>query len=224
MRASASTPETRSPACASPSGPPSRSASRRSQSTRHARSRRRCAPGDPASATSTCRRASRRELERSGAFGACLIVGGDDRVERFRHPLATGAPVRRLVMAVVVAERGGLHAAATRLACSDALSGEVRAAWRAALTVESRMLSGHPCRRDVRRRVARLRRRLRRGRPARRMARALPGRPDRLPPARVRDRPEPARQPLVRGSGSSPVTPSPGTRASRAAARPRTPS
>ena len=80
------------------------------------------------------------ELERSGAFGACLIVGGDDRVERFRHPLATGAPVRRLVMAVVVAERGGLHAAATRLACSDALSGEVRAAWLAALTVESRML------------------------------------------------------------------------------------
>jgi Xaa-Pro dipeptidase len=81
------------------------------------------------------------ELERSGAFGACLIVGGDDRVERFRHPLATGAAVRRLVMAVVVAERAGLHAAATRFACSDGLPGEVRAAWLAALTVESRMLS-----------------------------------------------------------------------------------
>ncbi len=47
------------------------------------------------------------QLERTGAFGACLIVGGDERVERFRHPLATGAPVRRLAMAVVVAERGG---------------------------------------------------------------------------------------------------------------------
>ena len=81
------------------------------------------------------------QLERSGAFGACLIVGGDDRVERFRHPLATGAAVERLVMAVVVAERGGLHAAATRFACSGGLSDEVRAAWQTALAVESRMLA-----------------------------------------------------------------------------------
>ena len=80
-------------------------------------------------------------LERAGAFGACLIVGGDDRVERFRHPLATGAPVRRLAMAVVVAERGGLHAAATRMASAGALAGGVRAAWRAALEVEARMLA-----------------------------------------------------------------------------------
>jgi len=42
-------------------------------------------------------------LERVGALGVCLFVGGDERVERFRHPLAVGAPVERLVMAVVVA-------------------------------------------------------------------------------------------------------------------------
>lgn len=81
------------------------------------------------------------QLEQAGAFGACLIVGGDDRVERFRHPLAMGAPVTRLVMAVVVAERGGLHAAATRMACSGGLPDSVRAAWRAAGTVEARMLA-----------------------------------------------------------------------------------
>jgi Xaa-Pro aminopeptidase len=81
------------------------------------------------------------ELERVGAFGACLIVGGDDRVERFRHPLAVGAPMARLVMAVVVAERGGLHAAATRIACCDGLPDTVRTAWQAALTVEGRMLA-----------------------------------------------------------------------------------
>ncbi|MDX6560807.1 MAG: hypothetical protein QOD65_621 [Gaiellales bacterium] len=81
------------------------------------------------------------QLERAGAFGACLIVGGDDRVERFRHPLAVGAPVRRLVMAVVVAERGGLHAAATRMACTGGLPDSVRAAWCAAGTVEARMLA-----------------------------------------------------------------------------------
>jgi Xaa-Pro aminopeptidase len=79
-------------------------------------------------------------LERVGAFGACLIVGGDDRVERFRHPLAAGGPMTRLVMAVVVAERAGLHAAVTRFACADGLSAGVRAARDAALSVEAATL------------------------------------------------------------------------------------
>ena len=55
-------------------------------------------------------------LESRGADAPVLIVGGDDRVRRFRHPMAAGAPVRQLAMAVVVARRGGLHAAATRFA------------------------------------------------------------------------------------------------------------
>jgi Xaa-Pro aminopeptidase len=80
------------------------------------------------------------QLERVGAFGACLIVGGDDRVERFRHPLAVGVPMRRLVMAVVVAERAGLHAAATRFACAGGLATSVRAARDAALSVEAATL------------------------------------------------------------------------------------
>jgi Xaa-Pro aminopeptidase len=79
-------------------------------------------------------------LDRVGAFGACLIVGGDDRVERFRHPLAAGVPMTRFVMAVVVAERGGLHAAVTRFACADGLSAPVRAARDAALSVEAATL------------------------------------------------------------------------------------
>jgi Xaa-Pro dipeptidase len=80
-------------------------------------------------------------LERSGAFGACLIVGGDERVERFRHPLAAGKPMRRLVMAVVVAERHGLHAAATRFACADGLGEGVRRARAAVLAVEEETLA-----------------------------------------------------------------------------------
>src|SRR5439155_20942217 len=71
-----------------------------------------------------------------GAFGACLIVGGDERVERFRHPLAAGKPIARLVMAVVVAERGGLHAAATRFACAGRLPERIRSAQAAARAVE----------------------------------------------------------------------------------------
>jgi Xaa-Pro dipeptidase len=45
----------------------------------------------------------------------CLIVGGDERLRSFRHPLAVGDVVRDALMAVVVAKRAGLHAAATRL-------------------------------------------------------------------------------------------------------------
>ena len=55
-------------------------------------------------------------LESRGADAPVLIVGGDERVRRFRHPMAVGAPVRQLAMAVVVARRGGLHAAASRFA------------------------------------------------------------------------------------------------------------
>ena len=80
-------------------------------------------------------------LDRAGAFGACLIVGGDDRVERFRHPLAAGVPMTRLVMAVVVAERGGLHAAVTRFASAGPLANDVRAARDAALSVETATLA-----------------------------------------------------------------------------------
>jgi Xaa-Pro dipeptidase len=79
-------------------------------------------------------------LERTGAFGACLIVGGDDRVERFRHPLAAAEPVQRLLMAVVVAERHGLHAAATRFASARRLPDSVRAARRAAADAERAVL------------------------------------------------------------------------------------
>jgi Xaa-Pro dipeptidase len=79
-------------------------------------------------------------LEAKGAFAACLIVGGDDRVERFRHPLAAGAAVHRLLMAVVVAEREGLHVAATRFASAVPLANDVRSARRAASDVERAVL------------------------------------------------------------------------------------
>ena len=59
------------------------------------------------------------ELERFGAKAVCLIVGGDDRWRRLRHPLAIGDVLSDAVMAVVVARRGGLHAAATRIAMRE---------------------------------------------------------------------------------------------------------
>jgi Xaa-Pro dipeptidase len=80
-------------------------------------------------------------LEHCGALAVCLIVGGDERVERFRHPLSIGAGVERVVMAVVVAERGGLHVAATRYASVGPLAAGVARARRSALEVEDAMLA-----------------------------------------------------------------------------------
>ena len=80
-------------------------------------------------------------LERTGAFAACLIVGGDERVERFRHPLACGREMGRVVMAVAVAERGGLHAAATRFTCANGLPDGIGKATVAARAVEEQMLA-----------------------------------------------------------------------------------
>jgi antitoxin VapB len=59
------------------------------------------------------------KLERHGAHAVCLIVGGDDRLRSFRHPLAIGATLKEAVLAVVVARRGGLHVAATRTAVAS---------------------------------------------------------------------------------------------------------
>ena len=68
-------------------------------------------------------------LETRGADTPVLIVGGDERVQRYRHPMAAGVPVHRLAMAVVVARRGGLHAAATRFACAGPLGAQLRSLW-----------------------------------------------------------------------------------------------
>ncbi len=65
-------------------------------------------------------------LEAAGADTPVLIVGGDDRLERYRHPMAAGAPVRRLAMVVVVARRGGLHVALTRFAAAAPDDGYAR--------------------------------------------------------------------------------------------------
>ncbi len=91
-------------------------------------------------------------LESRGADTPVLIVGGDDRVRRFRHPMAAGVPVRRLAMAVLVARRGGLHAAATRFASAGPVDAEFAALRARVLRIERDTLaaSGPPHRyRDV---------------------------------------------------------------------------
>jgi antitoxin VapB len=59
-------------------------------------------------------------LESRGAKAVCLIVGGDERLRSFRHPLAIGDVIRDALIAVVVARRAGLHVAATRICVTRA--------------------------------------------------------------------------------------------------------
>jgi len=81
------------------------------------------------------------QMEAAGADAPVLIVGGDDRLERYRHPMATGAPVERLVMAVTVARRAGLHVAATRFAAAAPLPPAYTSLRRRVLAVEDAVLA-----------------------------------------------------------------------------------
>ncbi len=49
-----------------------------------------------------------------GVRAPVVLVAADDRIARYRHPLPGPTPIRRRVMAVLVAERWGLHVAVTR--------------------------------------------------------------------------------------------------------------
>jgi Xaa-Pro dipeptidase len=81
------------------------------------------------------------QLEAAGADVPVLIVGGDERLARYRHPMAVGAPVSHLVMAVVVARRGGLHVATTRFATAAPLDAAYLELRRRVLAIEDAVLS-----------------------------------------------------------------------------------
>lgn len=80
-------------------------------------------------------------LEAQGADAPVLIVGGDERVRRLRHPVAVGARVEELLMAVVVARRAGLHVAATRFAAVRSAERALRPVLARVCEVEDAVLS-----------------------------------------------------------------------------------
>jgi antitoxin VapB len=80
-------------------------------------------------------------IEAAGADAPVLIVGGDDRLASYRHPMAIGAPVRRLVMAVVVARRHGLHVALTRFASAGPVGQDYAALRAQVLAIEDAVLA-----------------------------------------------------------------------------------
>jgi Xaa-Pro dipeptidase len=80
-------------------------------------------------------------LESKGADTPVLIVGGDERLRRFRHPMALGDRMNQIAMAVVVARRGGLHAAATRFASDGPVEGDLASCRARTLKIERDVLS-----------------------------------------------------------------------------------
>ncbi|MCL6613956.1 MAG: M24 family metallopeptidase [Firmicutes bacterium] len=65
-------------------------------------------------------------LLRAGVRPVVLLIGADERIWRYRHPLPTSKKVKHLLMAAVVGERWGLHACVTRMVCFGPPDTDVR--------------------------------------------------------------------------------------------------
>ena len=81
-----------------------------------------------------------RGLRESGMWPAVLLVGADDRLSRYRHPVPTESPVARCCMVVVCAERGGLIANLTRIVHFGAVPDELRAKQQVAAEVDAALI------------------------------------------------------------------------------------
>lgn len=81
------------------------------------------------------------ELLRRRCLPWTVLIAGDDRVRRYRHPLPTGQEVRRYFMIVACAERGGLIANCSRLACFGKLPPELAAKHQAVVNVDAALIA-----------------------------------------------------------------------------------
>lgn len=80
------------------------------------------------------------EVVRRGADPLVLLVAGEERVRRYRHPLPTAARAGNLVMVVICARRHGLFANATRFVAFGALPADLREIQLRLLEVEAAFL------------------------------------------------------------------------------------
>ena len=71
-----------------------------------------------------------------------LLVAGEDRIKKYRHPLPTTAKVGNLVMGVICARRKGLIASVTRLVHFGEMTTELKDTYSRLLSVEAAFLDG----------------------------------------------------------------------------------
>ncbi|NLF32452.1 MAG: aminopeptidase P family protein [Planctomycetes bacterium] len=79
-------------------------------------------------------------LHQRGCLPLVVLVAGEGRVPKYRHPLPTTAPVNKYGMLVTCAERDGLIAAVTRLFYFGKPPAELAAKHRAVVTVDAAMI------------------------------------------------------------------------------------
>jgi Xaa-Pro aminopeptidase len=80
-------------------------------------------------------------VEEAGAQAPVLLVGGDDRLRSYRHPVAVGEALHRTVMAVLVAARGGQHVALTRYVSAGPVDAALAERLAAARGIHRRVLA-----------------------------------------------------------------------------------
>jgi len=80
-------------------------------------------------------------LRNVGCVSWVLLVGADDRLERFRHPLPTNQPATRRAMIAVCAERDGLISACSRVVSFEPLDDDLRRRHAACVTVDAALWS-----------------------------------------------------------------------------------
>jgi antitoxin VapB len=73
-----------------------------------------CAALTPAMSETEAAGAVAAACRAAGLFPSALMVGGADRLPRYRHPIPAGAPLAARALVVVCAERGGLYANLSR--------------------------------------------------------------------------------------------------------------
>ena len=80
-------------------------------------------------------------LGRVGCVPWVLLVGADDRLQRFRHPLPTTKAIERTVMVAVCAERDGLISACSRVVSFGPVSDDLALKHQACATVDAALWS-----------------------------------------------------------------------------------
>lgn len=77
-----------------------------------------------------------------GGLAVVTLVGSDERIAAYRHPLPTAKPIERYVMLVLCLRANGLIAATTRLIHFGALPTDLERRARAVAAVDARMIAG----------------------------------------------------------------------------------
>ena len=80
-------------------------------------------------------------LANIGAVSIVTLVGADERLRRFRHPVPTNLRWAKSLMVVVCARRHGLIASLTRIVCAGPVPDDLRQRTRATAEVNAKLLA-----------------------------------------------------------------------------------